>query len=247
MSPALSRVLPLVLLATGCAQGPSGIWLLEVPWQDGSACDDAITENFLEAYVPGESTGAPSEWTFGDDYKGADSISFVQIETYGDGSAVLVVGATPYPGVQEGDDWVFSFQSAVSDAEWADHESGYGWKVTSNQSSDTTFTFTMGDGDTAAVEVEGESTAVTLWQESDEWSVDDVGVGSHFSFDDYLVYDDPDFGAEPQDNDYDVDDCEGGVCELRFSTTCASSGEYTATRTDYDNSDYYDYLNGVAQ
>lgn len=245
----LRRLAPLApaLLLAACAPGPDGIWLLEVPWEDGGGCESSISENFTDGYIPGESGDGTSEWTYSDAYEGADSISFAQIETYGDGTAVLVVGTAAYPGVKEGEEWVFTFEKETTQADWADHDSGYGWKITQNTKSDATYTFSFETADRALVDVEGSSTDTVLWQESDEWDIDDVGVYSQLLFEDYVVYDDPDDGQRDQENVYNEDDCTGAVCELQFVTSCSSSGEFTATLTDYDNSDYYDYLSGVGQ
>lgn len=247
MTSSPARIALLALVTTGCT-GPSGIWLLDIPWQDGgSDCNTEITDNFTNGYVPGQDGGGASDWTYGDAYEGADSIGFAQIETYGDGSAVLVMGTVAYPGVQDADGWTFAFQAEEQTADWADHNDGYGWKITNSSTTDTTYTFTMDSKNVATVEVEGEATTVELWEETDVWDIDQVGVDTQLEFDQWLVYDDPDFGQEAQENNWEEADCEGDLCTLRFTTTCSSSGEFTATRTDYDNSDYYDYLSGVGQ
>lgn len=242
-----TALLASTLALAGCSSGPAGIWLLEIPWQDGGGCQTAITENFTDGYVPGQADDGDADWTYDDEYEGADAISFVQIETYGDGTAVLVVGTEAFPGVQEGDDWVFAFERETTQADWANHQDGYGWQVTQSTQSEATYTFTLETDERASVSVEGDSTDTELWQETDEWDVDQVGVSSQLRFEDYVVYDDPDFGQEAQYNTSGESDCSGELCELKFTTACSSSGDYVATLTDYENSDYYDYLSGVGQ
>lgn len=241
-----TRFAPVMLLAA-CAPGPDGIWLLEIPWEDGGGCQTAITENFTDGYVPGQADDSDSDWTYADQYEGADAISFAQIETYGDGSAVLVVGTAAYPGVKEGEEWVFAFERQTTQADWADHDNGYGWQITQSSQSDSTWTFSFETPETASVSVEGTSLDTELWQESDRWDIDAVGVYSQLQFEDHVVYDDPDDGQRDQENSPDEADCQGDVCELQFTTSCSSSGDFSATLTDYDNSDYYDYLSGVGQ
>ncbi|MEC7948587.1 MAG: hypothetical protein VX265_13565, partial [Myxococcota bacterium] len=131
------------LLGMACSPGPDGIWLLEVPWEDGGGCETSITEDFTAGYVPGEAAGGRSDWTYSDSYEGADSLRFVQIETYGDGTAVLVVGDEAYPGVQAEDSWVFSFEKKTTETDSADHASGYFWEIVQTSQSDSTYTFSF--------------------------------------------------------------------------------------------------------
>ena len=243
----MNRTLLLPALLLSACSSPSGIWLLEVPWEDGGGCETTISENFVDGYVPGQAAGDASAWTYADAYQGADSISFAQIETYGSGTAVLVVGTEAYPGVKEDGGWVFTFEKETVQADWADHDSGYGWKTTQSVQSGATFTFTFEGADRAQVEVEGSSTDTLLWEETDEWDLEEVGVYSQVPFEDYIVYDDEDGYQREQENEPLTQDCVSEICQLEFKTTCSSSGEFTATRTDYDNSDYYDYLSGVGQ
>ena len=238
-------------LLAGC-NNLSGIWIFEIPWEeDNGSCTTTIEENFTDAYVPQATTPGESPWTYGGEERGSDAIAFGQIETYGKGQAVLVIGTTAWPGTKEGDSWTFTFTKDTEDIDFANHESGYGYQESSTSEASTTYTFTPGRGRTAEVEVVGGSQDKVVYEEVDTWTEEllgEIGYTGQIPADQYLVVGEG-FNQEAAVNTYDVEDCTAGdgTCRLSVTTRCSAKGSFTATQTDFEDEDYYEHLAGAGQ
>lgn len=249
MRRALALLAPALL--AGCSN-LSGIWIFEIPWsEDNGSCTTTIEENFTDAYVPQATEPGVSPWTYGGNERGSDAISFGQIETYGKGQAMLVIGTSVWPGTKEGDSWVFTFVKETEDTDFANHESGYGYQESTSTQADTTYTFTPVNRRTAEVEVEGSNESKVVYAEVDTWTEEllgEIGYTGQLPADEYLVVGDG-FNQEPAFNQYDAQDCTDpqGVCRLSITTRCGADGSFTATLTDFEDEDYYEHLAGSGQ
>lgn len=236
---------PLALLV-GCAD-ITGIWLFEIPYQESSLdCSTQINENFTDGYVPQGTGPGVSDWVYTDEYTGSDAVGFGQIETYGDGSAVLVIGTAVFPGTEDGEDWIFTWSDSELVVDSEEHYEGqavdYGFLRQDESVSTITYTFTPTDKRTATVKSESEGTTTTTWYETDSWGeevADEIGTQGQIPSFDYLVVDGERGGTDAQVNDWEESDCTSNVCELAVQTTCSDEGEFTAHKTDFEDEDHY--------
>jgi hypothetical protein len=236
-------------LASGCiVASPSGIWMIQYTPEEAEEdpCSTGGTENFELASFPPGSTGATdSDWVYTESHTSSDVLYFVQIETTLSGEAVLLNGVSAYPGVREGKAWTFSWESAESLAESAEHTDGYSYDVSSSTSSATTITFEPA-GDVAVGTQDGSAADSSSYTETDEWDVDDNNVYSgQIPASAFLEWDENDPGVPT--NEPDVDDCNTDACQLTLTTTCEVSLGFTAVRTDYSDEDAYQYLMAAGQ
>lgn len=248
-----NALLPLAALLTGCTD-LTGIWLFQIPYQESTAgCDTSVAENFSEGYVPAEGEATVGEWLYTEDYEGTDAIAFGQIETYGKDQAILVLGTAVYPGTKDGKSWIFEWVNDETSQTKEEHYQGaavdYGYLAEETSVSTTTYTFDMEGKKQATVKIESTGTSTVHWFESDEWPDEvaaEIGSSGQIPSYSYLVYDDAG-DSYSQYNDYDVDDCQGNVCEILVETTCSDDGEFIAYKTDYNEEDYYEHMQGAGQ
>ena len=244
-----NRLLPLAALPLLAAcQGNSAIWLIQVAAIDpdeGSSCETTCTENFDEASCPEDSTSSDSDWTYTYTYAVSDALFFAQIEHTAEG-AVLIINGTVFPGTKENGDWVFAWDQEREEKDRAEHDAGYEYLQVAADTSSSTFTFS-GSGGTAEGTVNEKSISTASYEESDEWSSDDVGVYyGQIPADYWLEMDDEEDWSSPE-NDPENDDCDGDSCKVALNSTCTIDTTFTATRTSYADEDAFDYLSGVTQ
>jgi hypothetical protein len=247
-------VLSLVLAACG---NTTGIWLARVPYaEDIASCESTFDENFKDGYRPtGGGGGGNGEWEVTEEYTGTDFVFFFEITLTEDGGGALVNDGQVYPGIYEGDTWTFSWEDLDQSQETAEHDEGYSYAHVYNHTVTTTIEFTPtgignGGGTWSSVDAVDEG-----YYADDEWDPRDYAGGAYDipvsdeGSDWYLVREDEDEDGEtiivPQVNDPEEDDCDSNTCEVRSSTSCASEFEFTATRTNKDDTDSFDYLDGT--
>lgn len=241
------RILLLPLLALTACAPVSGIWMVTWPHDDEAiTCETTIEENFLDGYVPGD-PGEPvdQDWQYAEDYVGADTLSFFQVETTAGGDAVLVIGSAAYPGTRSGGEWVFEWEAAETSTSTATHESGYAFRESSSTSSTLRVTLDRAGlfGGKADGRLLVQNVSTLAWTEDDEWDEDlamEIGSSGAIPSYQYLVWDD-DGDESPLYNEYDVTDCSGD-CELSVTDDCRVDGSFTAVRTHYQHEETWTYL-----
>lgn len=240
-------LLPL-LAACGNKNDPSGIWLLTIPYEEDSAdCDPDYDENFNDGQWPDEEVEEDSEWTYTDEASYGDTLMFAQVETSAPDQAVMVLGSVILPGAWMPNKkmWEFNWAEVSNYEEGEEHDSGYEYSVRSNSQSKMTLTLNLLEDQNAKGEFTSTVVDGTYYSESDEWSSRDTNVSyGSIPADSYL---EPVEDAFYVENGPEQDDCDGDTCRLSWSTECASSGQYTAVRTDYVDEDAYEHLQDLSQ
>lgn len=231
-------------LLTGCTN-PSGIWLVRVAYDAdaGVECEGKITENFSDGYVPeGEEPDNDEEWEYEQSITGSDTLLFAQVETTTPNHAVLVWGGQVLPGEWDGQSWAFSWADTAGDEQRAEHESGYRFVESTEETSEVLVTLAFGEGGIATGNLTASSLSSQSWSESDEWDEDEIVGGSgEMPSTTYLVYED-DGDEYPQQNIADEEDCDDSDCRLTVSSECSGTNTFTATRTDFQDEDAYAHL-----
>ncbi|MDP2308165.1 MAG: hypothetical protein Q8P18_19250 [Pseudomonadota bacterium] len=235
-------------LLTGCiGSDPSAIYLIRVIYDAdaGVECEGQISENFSDGYAPeADEPDDDSEWTYEQSSTGSDTLMFAQVETTAPDQAVLIWGGQVLPGDWDGTTWTFSWADTHGDEERADHESGYRFIESTEESAEVVVSLTFGEGGTASGDITASSNNEMSWRESDEWSndVEDlIGGSGQIPSSSYLVYED-DGDEFAQQNESDEQECDDDDCELSVATVCSGSNTFGATRTDYSEEDAYAYL-----
>lgn len=238
----------LALLVTACGN-TTGIWLARVPASaDPPSCESDFDENFNEGYRPsGGGGGGSDEWVLNSESTGADFVFFFEITQTEDGGGALVNDGKVYPGTYDGETWTFTWADVDEMTETAEHVDGYSFAHTSSSTETTTIEFRptgigLGEGSWSE-----ESRDAEGFYADDEWDPEDYAGGyydmptadSTSAF--YLVYED-DGAIYAQDNDAEEDDCAGNTCEATSSQVCTRDFTFSATRTNKDDTDSYDYL-----
>ncbi|MES2644971.1 MAG: hypothetical protein V4850_36125 [Myxococcota bacterium] len=231
-------------LMTGCSS-PSGIWLVRVAYDAdaGVECESNITENFTDGHVPdADEPDNDSEWTYEQSTTGSDTLLFAQIETTAPNQAVLVWGGEVLPGEWDGETWSFSWADTSGNEERSEHEDGYRFIESDEDTSEALVTLTFGKGGTASGNLTASSLLSSSWVESDEWDEDDIGGSSGaIPSSTYLVYDE-DGDEYTQYNRADEQECDDDDCRLTVATECSGTNTFSATRTDFQDEDAYAHL-----
>lgn len=235
-----SLLLVASVFLAGCADGGiQGIWAFAFP-VDSSAetCEDSIDENFKEFDVPeGEiqDTGGVG-LEYEEEYTGSPYVVMAAIEQVGS-EANLIFGGNVYPGVKDGSSWAFSWETSGKGTTKASLDD-YSYRSTSESSSTTTFTLSIKGNDlTGIAESEGKSTV--SYVESDKWgdtAQEQVGMGGDIPASSYLVNDDGDSAR----NRADETECSGGDCELKITSSCKGTMDFTGWRSGFDIKDATD-------
>lgn len=231
------------VLLSGCAPTDQ-IWLFQVPWLNEPDCQQEISHNFVDAYIP---ETPPGDWLETDESDQSDALYFAQFVPEGTDSAVLVIANEVWPGTSTGDgEWEFTWTGVEDTRSSREHDAGY--RFTEQAYSETRETITMAiDQDTASGEWAVVTTTDFTWTESDEWDAE-VGlpVGDIPSAT-YLAYDLDEAEGLPRTNMSDEIECGATTCQLRVVDTCSGSRDYEAILTGYSEEEAYDQLEATTQ
>ncbi|MEL6344813.1 MAG: hypothetical protein AAFV53_16970 [Myxococcota bacterium] len=247
-----SRI-PLSLLALclfACADSEeaentvAGIWLVQIPGVIAdTTCDTTISHNFINAVTPQEDEVEDSPWAITFTEEVSDQLAFFQIELLGEDEAILIAGDEVWPGVPSGDSWTFTWVDFENSDETRSYEELYDYTDASDESLSSTITFTQTDN-SASGQVSTSSSNSETWTETDSWDPKLVPVFNSEIPSSLYLQDADGFSIV---NDAFEDDCTEENCQLAVSSTCNSATSFTARRTDFDDADAYDYLEGVGQ
>ena len=237
------------LLLVGCNAGDSGIWILELPYTDATECEDVLTHNFTNGYVEEEETD-DAVWIVEESETLSPRLLTVQVEDYGDGNALLLIGNVMYPGVAGTNGWVFSWTGSTDSNSTQTHEAGYTYTTNNVATSEEKITLVV-SGDTATGSWSSNANSDRSWSESDTW--DGPGVGSFtgsIPSSQYLVHDYYEkktlIEGAPLSNSFEEADCSGD-CELQITSSCAGSTDFSANRADFEDESVYEYLDVAGQ
>lgn len=249
----LLLVLPLALASTGCTNTITGIWMMQISYPAADTCVDTISHNFTGATVPSDTTDTADGWTQDDSETRTDELTFVQVETTGKDTAVLIMGSQAWPGTMS-DKGHYTFAWSGSDEQLQDssHDSGYTYTYSSSALSEEQLVLVMDQG-LGSGTWESTSTNDQSWLESDTWSKDLPFARGAIPAGDYLVVEGTQGkkGPKPQEtpasNGRDDSDCDADNCTLTVTTTCDDSLDVVLTQTDFSDDDAYSYLGGSGQ
>lgn len=262
-------IIPLAGLAlTGCASGIDGVWAMYLPYSPEEACVDTLTHNFTGATEIGAEEEEDDGWTSSETDEQSDEMMFVQIETTGSDTAVLVIGAQSWPGTKTGKglwtfEWIGSEDSSTSES----HETGYEYVASTTGTSTETIALAL-DGGLGSGSWDASTVIDQEWTESDGWS-DELSFRTGRIPSSMYLEREADGGGpggggkgdkggkgpggptpddtEPATNERDASDCDSDTCRLLLSTECSMGYNLTMTQTDYDSEEVFDYLRGVGQ
>lgn len=227
---------------TGCVQ-VDGIWYFVFDIEPLAECTETATENYINGDVPDPGDPPDSPWTYTDTQDSSPSSGFGQIVYLEDGTAVLVLDQQTYPGVKLAGDWVFSWEEFDETTASEAHEEGYSYTGDERSSATTTMTMSIA-GNSASGPLLWQSAQERSWTETDQWDPALVDLfDSQIPADMYLV----DVNGGFVDNRPADVDCSGPTCELAVSSTCSTSGTFTATETRYADEDVFDAVDSAGQ
>ncbi len=210
---------------TGCggAGAWEGIWFVQMPVVDATACSTDIDENYVDAFAP-DGGDPDSPWTFSDETTLSDQAFFIQV-LEGDNDAVfLIVDDVVYPGtVTDDQNMTVSWSGMLDDHSSQEHASGYLFDTDEVAEVSETMTFVQGEDGNVTGQYSVASHTMFAWMESDRWKFDEVGVyDSQTPSASYLA------GGNPY-NMSDLEDCNGDHCELTITTDCSGDIAFTAS------------------
>ncbi len=237
------RALPALFLLAGCA--PSGSWMLTFPGAESrtssedevaSICSTELDENFSDGYSPTASSGGQSEWVQTLYTKSSGSAMFIETKATSGGGAVLVMADAIFPGVQEGGEWVFTWEVADHVEATEEHEDGYRYFYGEDTTSTVTITFKENMFADATGTLGADSEAYIRWEESDEWDPEEteplLGQQGAIPAATYLVYKD-EGDLLPQTNMAEEQDCTDNDCYIQITEICpAQELDFTAKRVE---------------
>lgn len=232
-----------VLLAVGCMPNED-IWLLQVPFLLEPSCEESISHNFREAYIPTPTTG---DWTEDEYSEQSDALYFAQISMLNSTTATMVLAGQVWPGTSDTKgEWEFAWTGNSDDRLSREHDEGY--RYTEQRYAETVETVQLTiDGKSASGSWDIDYTSDDTYTETDEWDLEvgmpsgDIPAGL------YLVYDDGEFEGLPQGNASNDNECQDATCQLRVQTTCRDGRDFDATLTGYTAEEAYDQLEAVTQ
>lgn len=226
----MSFLLPAILL-TGCSF--NGVYMIVVPYSEGGVtCDESLDENFDAGFSPVGEDGGPGEWTYTEDFVGADAITFFHIAPTSSG-AVVTWGDAAYPGVAEGDGWTFSWEKSTSGFDEAEHEDGYTYREEYDSSAVVNIHIAQAVFGEVTGTISSTSTSHYDYYESDKWDVEDTDFSTGvIPSPEYLVYKE-DGELYPQVNDSEEKDCDDSDCFIKLTTDCQGDpSSFTAQHVD---------------
>ncbi len=232
-----------LVLLVGCA--PSGIWMLTFPGSESetssedevvSICSTELDENFSDGYSPTASSGGQSEWVETLYTKTSGSAMFIETKATSGGGAVLVMSDAIFPGVQEGGEWIFTWEVADHVEATDKHEDGYRYFYGEDTTSTVTITFKENMFSDATGTLGADSEAYIRWEESDEWDPEEteplLGQVGNIPSATYLVYKE-EGDLLPQTNQAEEQDCDDDDCYIQITEICpAQEVEFTAKRVE---------------
>ena len=234
-------------LLAGCSQNKhESVWIITASPADDPITLTVVTHNFTDASVP--DTFDPADWVVTDETLTSDAIftaQFVELdgdETHG---ALLIIGASVYPGV-EGEDggWSFTWADFDNSEDNESHTSGYSFGTRSDGTVTTTITW-LEDEKTkiASGTVSQSSDNTTIWTETDNFDPVATGIYPQIPAGSYLV---DDLGY-PVQNAPAADDCTTDPCTLQVSDTMSIDFAFTAVQTEYGDEDVFDAVDDAGQ
>jgi hypothetical protein len=163
-------LLPLLL---GCATTPWGTWAFTVAITEpvGDECTTTLTHNLTGAHEPAVAAPADPSWSQSSSEEVSPSLFFGRVEESGQG-AILIVGASAYPGVHNDDgSWTFSWTASDAGTEENVHATGYDYVHHYEQDSAVRLRGTF-NTDTFTGTYTTETSDTQKWDESDTWSAE---------------------------------------------------------------------------
>jgi hypothetical protein len=224
-------------LFSGCSS-LGGVYLVELEAAtEGMVCEESMEENFENNVEAEGDETTEGDWTFTESVSESASAFFIELVALDHGQwALLYADSLALSTESSGGTNTFEWDDFYEESEGMEHQTGYIFAGTVNDSSLTTVEMEgVGGG-----ELQGTwsmtMTSVDTWSESDTWDSGETGMwsGSIPSYD-YLFDED---GWEIE-NSADMEDCSDENCELTVSLTCSLSLGFVASRTEGDPSGDY--------
>lgn len=255
MKPATTLAL-LALTTVGCSSTIDGVWQFSMQAAPSvvEGCDDSISHNFSNAYVPAD-TEDDDSWSETESESWSDIVFFGLITTTGPGTATLVVGDQAYPGVEEAEGgWTFTWTAMTSTSDVQSHATGYSWSYTSDETREITYRCGF-DGEFLNGTVDQVVTTTYNWSESDSWSSKELteylgGDGTTGQIPSYSYLVEDDFMTQTTSATYntsDTLDCDASECALNRLYTCSEQWPLDAARTTLSTGEDYEGVSGAGQ
>jgi len=244
----------LALVLGGCSSSSKdgGIWAFELPYDESYECAETITHNFTDGYTT--ETEDDGDWTSEESINLSPQLFFGQLETYGTGQAVLIIGNEVYPGIESATGWDFTWVGSTETSESNSHSSGYSFASTNISSSDVTISLSI-SGATATGTWAATDNSDRSWSESDTWENGVIGFSTgQIPAAQFLIYDftkgkgkkQVTIEGAPLTNEFDLPECSGD-CQLDVVSSCSGSVNFTATKAGFEDEDVYEYLDEANQ
>lgn len=215
----------LFLLSSGCgmfAPKWEGVWFVEVPVMDPSACVVSADENFddAELFEPDVATGP---WTYVSESASSQGAFFVEVLNGKDGEVFVVVGDEVYPGTADKKLLQVEWTGSTDDLSSQEHEEGYLYSQSVVAEVLEKLTLVNPTAGQATGTMQVTSTSVQEWYETDRWRFNQIGISySQMPSTSWLT-------GNRASNLLDSLECADDDCHLRVETSCDGQIDLTAS------------------
>ena len=220
----------------------SGVWTIEIPGDDGEdGCSDDVSHNFDGATVisTDTATGIPGGVEVDESHSSSPTLVVIAIEQSDGSTAVLMSGNELYPGTKVDGAWSFTWEKS-NESKSTETFKDYSYSVDLSSTGTTTWSLTP-TGDALSGSVDAASEGKSSYSESDTWGEDAAAQfpNGQIPSNRYLTVTRQD-SEVPATNSVDKQECGGGDCSLKVTSTCEGSIDITGARTGYETSDLAD-------
>lgn len=215
-----------LFLVSGCGAFSSnweGVWFVEAPVMDASACVVSGDENFDNADLREDDGDTTGPWTYLGESTVSGSAFFVEVLAGKGGEVFVVLGNEVYPGIAEKK--LLQVEWTSSDDSWfsEEHEAGYFYSQASVSEVLEKLTFVDPKAGQATGTLQITSTAVNEWYEADRWRLEDVPFAyTRVPSDSWLV-------GDARINDLGSLECADDDCHLQITTSCDGQVDLAAS------------------
>ena len=239
---------PIALMAA-CAP-ETGIWLLEVEVSSDSACETALTHNFVNVVEPAEEEDDPN-WSEEGSDSSSPSLRFVKVEMGAGSNCIMLWGTEVYPGTCDGSDWSFQWDLREEGDVLQNHALGYTFSHTYEYVDSTELTLNV-SGAAGSGSLKESTSRKDVYAESDMWAQAVNQATSQMPVGDFLKKMGQDSEGNPivmpATNTRPDAECAASECSIDYSETCSGEARsVVATHYAFGDDPSYDDVRGNVQ
>jgi hypothetical protein len=161
---------------SACGPSPDAVWLITLDGETSSDTTATCEENLIDANCPAGGGGEPPEFTITTERVRSGAALFVQILDGPDGEKYLINDQDVLVGTREDGVWTFTWEGLDETDSTRNHRSDpYTYRTERIRRRTTTISLEL-SGSTATGTIEEEAYDFDRVEESDTWSIEQVGL-----------------------------------------------------------------------